>query len=166
MTDKEGLPYRLCVGVMLINPEGYVFVGRRADHGREEEGRGSWWQMPQGGVDPGEDPEQAARRELAEETSVRSITFLARTRNWLTYDLPPELIGIAWEGRYRGQKQMWFAARFEGEESEIDIGPRDSHEQEFDAWRWARLVELPSLIVPFKRDVYLKVIDEFAALAR
>jgi putative (di)nucleoside polyphosphate hydrolase len=166
MTAKEGLPYRPCVGVMLINPEGYVFVGRRADHEGEPEGKGTWWQMPQGGLGPGEDLEQAARRELLEETGVRTIRFLARTRDWLTYDLPSELIGVAWEGRYRGQKQMWFAARFEGDESEIDLGPREGHEQEFDAWRWARLAELPSLIVPFKRDVYLKVIDEFAALAR
>lgn len=166
MTDKEGLPYRPCVGVTLINPEGLVFVGRRADHEGEPEGRGTWWQMPQGGLDPGEDPEEAARRELAEETGVRNVSILARTRDWLTYDLPPELIGIAWEGRFRGQKQLWFAARFEGEESEIDLGPREGHAQEFDAWRWVSMKELPSLIVPFKRKVYLAVIEEFATLAR
>jgi putative (di)nucleoside polyphosphate hydrolase len=97
---------------------------------------------------------------------VRSARFIARTRDWLTYDLPAELLGVAWEGRYRGQKQMWFAAKFEGEESEIDIGPREGHEQEFDAWRWVSLSELPTLIVPFKRKVYLSVIEEFAALVR
>ena len=90
----------------------------------------------------------------------------ARTRDWLTYDLPAELIGTAWEGRYRGQKQMWFAARFEGADSEIDIGPREGHEQEFDAWRWAKLEELPSLVVPFKRAVYLSVVEELGKLVR
>ena len=116
MTEKEGLPYRPCVGVMVLNTEGRVFVGRRADHEGEPEGKGTWWQMPQGGLDPGEDPEEAARRELAEETGIRSVRMLGRTRDWLTYDLPAELIGVAWHGRYRGQKQMWYAARFEGED--------------------------------------------------
>lgn len=166
MTETDGLPYRPCVGVMLINAEGRIFVGRRADRGDAPEGIGTWWQMPQGGVDPGEEPEAAARRELAEETGVRSARIVAQTRNWLTYDLPGELIGIAWEGRYRGQKQMWFAARFEGPESEIDIGPRDGHEQEFDAWQWVTLAELPALVVPFKRKVYLRVIEELGASAR
>jgi putative (di)nucleoside polyphosphate hydrolase len=165
MTDKERLPYRPCVGVMLINAENRVFVGRRADHGGDPEGAGTWWQMPQGGLDVGEEPETGARRELAEETGVRSAHFVARARNWLTYDLPDELVGVAWEGRYRGQKQMWFAARFEGPESEIDIGPREGHEQEFDAWRWVSLAELPTLVVPFKRKVYLSVIEEFGTLA-
>jgi putative (di)nucleoside polyphosphate hydrolase len=165
MTKHDGLPYRPCVGVMLINPQGQVWVGRRADHEGEPEGKGTWWQMPQGGLDPGEDPEQAARRELAEETGVRSVCFLARSKDWLYYDLPSELIGIAWEGRYRGQKQMWFAARFEGDESEIDLGPREGHEQEFDAWRWVALRELPGLVVPFKRKVYVSLIAEFASLA-
>jgi putative (di)nucleoside polyphosphate hydrolase len=164
MTEKEVLPYRPCVGVMLINGEGRVFVGRRAERGDAPEGVGTWWQMPQGGLDPGEEPEAAARRELAEETGVRSARFLARAQEWFTYDLPSELVGVAWEGRYRGQKQMWFAARFEGPESEIDIGPREGHEQEFDAWRWVSLQELPPLVVPFKRKVYLSVIEEFGAL--
>jgi putative (di)nucleoside polyphosphate hydrolase len=165
MTEEEGLPYRPCVGVMVLNTEGRVFVGRRADHEGEPEGKGTWWQMPQGGLDPGEDAEEAARRELAEETGICSVRMLARTRDWLTYDLPPELIGVAWHGRYRGQKQLWFAARFEGEDSEIDLGPHGGHDQEFDAWRWAPMQELPALIVPFKRKVYLAVIEEFAALA-
>jgi putative (di)nucleoside polyphosphate hydrolase len=164
--DKERLPYRPCVGIMLLNREGQAFVGRRADYEGEPEGAGTWWQMPQGGVDEGEDLEAAARRELAEETGVVSARFIARTRDWLTYDLPAELIGIAWEGRYRGQKQMWFAARFEGADSEIDIGPRQGQDQEFDAWRWAKLEELPALVVPFKRAVYVSVIEELGALVR
>ena len=166
MIDRKRLPYRPCVGIMLLNREGRVFAGRRADHDGEPEGRGTWWQMPQGGLDKGEEPEAAARRELAEETGVRSARFIARTRNWLTYDLPEELVGVAWEGRYRGQKQMWFVARFEGAESEIDIGPHDGHEQEFDAWRWVTLEELPALVVPFKREVYLSVIEQLGPFAR
>jgi putative (di)nucleoside polyphosphate hydrolase len=166
MTEREALPYRPCVGVMLVNSEDHVFVGRRADHAEAPEGAGTWWQMPQGGLDEGEDPEAAASRELFEETGVRTVRFLARTRDWLTYDLPAELLGIAWEGRYRGQKQMWFAARFEGPESEIDIGPRAGHDQEFDAWRWVALEELPALVVPFKREVYASVVREFGPLLR
>lgn len=166
MTEPQaGLPYRPCVGVMLLNSKGRVFVGRRAD--RSEEGVDStWWQMPQGGLDEGEEPEAGARRELAEETGVHNARFFARMRCWLTYDLPDELMGIAWQGRYRGQKQMWFAARFEGPESEIDLGSHDGHEQEFDAWRWVTLEELPSLVVPFKRKVYVSVIEEFGDLIR
>jgi putative (di)nucleoside polyphosphate hydrolase len=165
MTETEALPYRPCVGVMLINTDGRVFVGRRSD--RSEEGVDStWWQMPQGGLDEGEEPEAGARRELAEETGVTSARFVARTQEWLAYDLPDELIGIAWEGRYRGQKQLWFAARFEGPESEIDLDPRDGHEREFDAWQWVTLAELPALVVPFKRKVYLSVIEQLGAVAR
>jgi putative (di)nucleoside polyphosphate hydrolase len=151
--------------MMLINATGGVFVGQRAV--RSEEGVDShWWQMPQGGLDEGEEPEAGARRELAEETGVTSVKILGRTRDWLTYDLPEELIGIAWEGRYRGQKQMWFAGRFEGPESEIDLGPREGHDQEFDAWRWVSVTELPALVVPFKRKVYLSVIEQLGAYAR
>jgi putative (di)nucleoside polyphosphate hydrolase len=151
----ESLPYRPCVGILLLDARGRVWVGRRADHGgaADAEGPGTWWQMPQGGMDEGEKPEAAALRELYEETGVRSVHVLGRSRDWLLYDLPPELVGVAWEGRYRGQKQIWFAMRLEGDESEIDIGPRDGHAAEFDAWRWADVAELPRLVVPFKRGV-------------
>ena len=164
MTRKNDLPYRPCVGVMLINPERQVFIGRRWDRGDDPEGKGQWWQMPQGGLDPGEEPEAAARRELEEETGIRTARFIGRSREWLNYDLPEELVGIAWQGRYRGQTQLWFAARFEGEESEIDLSPKAGHDQEFDAWRWTAPALLPSLVVPFKRPVYEAVIREFADL--
>jgi putative (di)nucleoside polyphosphate hydrolase len=164
MTSAEALPYRPCVGVMLINPAGLVFVGKRAGSPDQPEGLGTWWQMPQGGMDVGEEPEAAARRELAEETGVSSARFIGSTQHWHHYDLPAHLIGVAWEGRYRGQRQLWFAARFEGEDSEINLTPQPGHEQEFDAWRWAALEELPQLVVPFKRPVYESVIAELRPL--
>lgn len=164
MTDTVTLPYRPCVGVMLLNMDSHVFVGRRSERKGASEGEGQWWQMPQGGIDRGEDAEEAARRELWEETGVRRARFLARTEDWLLYDLPPELAGVAWKGKYRGQKQMWFAARFEGAEREIDLKPRPDHKAEFDAWRWVPMADLPELVVPFKRDVYAAVVDAFAHL--
>jgi putative (di)nucleoside polyphosphate hydrolase len=160
MTIDTDLPYRPCVGVMLVNPAGLIFVGKRFDSGDEPEGSGQWWQMPQGGLDEGEDPEAAARRELEEETGVTRARFIARTRQWYAYDLPGHLIGKVWQGRYRGQRQLWFAARFEGEESEIDLAPKPGHEQEFDAWKWVPLERLPGLVVAFKRPVYEAVIEE------
>jgi putative (di)nucleoside polyphosphate hydrolase len=166
VTDKEALPYRPCVGIMLLDREGRAFVGRRADREGDPEGIGQWWQMPQGGIDEGEAPQDTARRELFEETGVRSATIIARAKDWLLYDLPQELIGVAWEGRYRGQKQMWFAARFEGPDSEINLSPREGHEPEFDAWQWVRVEQLPALIVPFKRAVYERVVEEFAPLIK
>jgi putative (di)nucleoside polyphosphate hydrolase len=166
MQERDGLPYRPCVGVMLIKADGRVFVGQRADRDDAPEGVGTWWQMPQGGLDEGEEAEAAALRELFEETGVTSARIVGRTRDWLTYDLPDELIGVAWEGRYRGQKQLWFAVRFEGPDSEIDLDRREGHEQEFDAWRWVSLAELPALVVPFKREVYLSVIEQLGAYAR
>lgn len=164
MTSADALPYRPCVGVMLINAQGLAFVGKRAGAPDQPEGLGTWWQMPQGGMDMGEEPEAAARRELAEETNVTSARFIGSTKVWHHYDLPAHLIGVAWEGRYRGQKQLWFAARFEGEESEIDIVPKPGHSQEFDAWRWVPIAELSQLVVPFKRSVYANVIAELRPL--
>jgi putative (di)nucleoside polyphosphate hydrolase len=160
------LPYRPCVGIMVINRAGLVWVGQRADMPGEAEGPGQWWQMPQGGIDKGEDPPVAALREVYEETSMRTLEIIGRTRDWLTYDLPPELIGVAWGGRYRGQRQMWFAMRFTGPDSEIDIGPRPGHDVEFQAWRWSPLAALVGSIVPFKREVYRAVVDELGPLAQ
>ncbi|MGB7206941.1 MAG: RNA pyrophosphohydrolase [Anderseniella sp.] len=170
MSDSKdkymNLPYRPCVGVMLLNNEGKAWVGHRIvqPNDDEAEGIGMWWQMPQGGIDDGEDIHAAARRELTEETGVTSASILAETQGWLTYDLPDHLIGVAWKGRFRGQKQKWVACRFEGADSEIDISGI-GHKPEFDQWRWAGLDELESLIVPFKRDVYIEVIREFRHLA-
>lgn len=164
MIDPSALPYRPCVGVMLLNAQGLVFVGRRAERQGASEGEGRWWQMPQGGVDEGEAPPEAARRELWEETGIHSASIVAQTEDWLLYDLPPELVGVSWEGRYRGQKQMWFAARFEGAETEIDLQPRPDHKAEFDAWRWVPMADLPELVVPFKRQVYAAVVAAFSPL--
>jgi len=161
----NALPYRACVGQMVINHGGLVWAGRRADSGHDAEGRGTWWQMPQGGIEPDENPEAAARRELFEETGIRSVDLIAELPRWLTYDLPPELIGRAWGGRYRGQKQRWFAYRFMGDDSEINIVPAPGLEPEFIEWRWTPVTELIELIVPFKRDVYRDVLAAFAPLA-
>ncbi|VVT00885.1 RNA pyrophosphohydrolase [Rhizobium sp. EC-SD404] len=163
----EDLPYRPCVGVMVLNAQGLVWVGRRipiADS--EHSGSSKLWQMPQGGIDPGEDPYPAALRELYEETGMKTVSLLAEAPNWINYDLPAELIGIGLKGRYRGQTQRWFAFRFEGDESEIAINPPPGgHEAEFDAWDWKPMAELPNLIVPFKRGVYETVVSTFSSLA-
>jgi putative (di)nucleoside polyphosphate hydrolase len=164
--DPATLPYRPCVGQMVINRDGLVWAGRRTEATNDAEGQGTWWQMPQGGIDPGEDPETAARRELFEETAIRSVVIMAELPRWLTYDLPAALIGRAWGGRYRGQKQKWFAYRFTGDDSEINIMPPPGLEPEFIEWRWRPVGELLDLIVPFKRGVYREVLAEFAPLAR
>lgn len=156
--------YRRCVGVMLLNAQGLVWIGRRFDK-ENEEGTGHWWQMPQGGIDKGEDPKLAAIRELQEETSVTSAVVIAESPNWYNYDLPAHLIGKSWKGRYRGQTQKWFALRFQGDESEINLTP-PGHLQEFDRWRWAAMDEILDLIVPFKRQVYERVIADFRHLAK
>lgn len=162
----EDLPYRRCVGIMLLNREGKVWIGRRiAEENSEYDGSPQLWQMPQGGIDEGEDVLEAARRELYEETGIRSASLIAEAPSWIDYDLPEPLIGIGLKGKYRGQTQRWFAFRFEGDESEITIDPPpDGHASEFDAWRWASMRELPELIVPFKRAVYLQVVAAFAHL--
>jgi len=162
--DPATLPYRPCVGVMVLNRAGEVWVGQRADTPGDAEGKGSWWQMPQGGIDESENPRAAALRELREETAIRSVEVLAETPDWLTYDLPPHLIGKAWGGRYRGQRQKWFAVRFLGLDSEIDIGAPEGPSVEFVAWRWCAPQDLPASIVPFKRAVYAEVVRIFTPL--
>ncbi len=157
MTPQEAakLPYRPAVGVMLVNREGKVFAGQRIDSSEPA------WQMPQGGIDEGEDPRQAALRELEEETGVTPdlVTVEAETPGWLTYDLPLEIIPRVWHGRYRGQKQRWFLMRFHGTDDQIRI---DTAHPEFSRWTWLEPSELVERIVPFKREVYARVLDEFA----
>lgn len=157
------LPYRLCAGVMLLNRAGLVFIGRRLG-GPEHTDATHSWQMPQGGLDPNEDPYEGALRELYEETSVRSVTKLAESKDWYAYDLPTEVGKSAWRGRYRGQKQKWFALRFTGDDKEIDIREPGGgkHRPEFLEWRWEPMENLPGLIIPFKRQVYLQVVHEFS----
>jgi putative (di)nucleoside polyphosphate hydrolase len=166
--DPETLPYRPCVGMMVLNGKGQVWTGRRiAEPGGEMDGAAELWQMPQGGIDPGEEPIETARRELYEETGMESLAFIEEAPGWINYDLPAELVGITWKGKYRGQTQKWLAFRFEGDESEIRINPPPAgHEAEFDRWAWRELDELPGLIVPFKRDVYRQVIEALGHLTR
>jgi putative (di)nucleoside polyphosphate hydrolase len=157
--------YRPCVGIMVLNRAGEVWLGRRHDAPAEPEGPGAWWQMPQGGIDEGEDPAAAALRELYEETGIRSARIVAESPAWYTYDLPAELRANAWGGRYRGQTQKWFAVRFTGNDDEVVLA-RPGHTLEFDAWRWAGIGELPALVVPFKRQVYEQVIRDFTPFAK
>jgi putative (di)nucleoside polyphosphate hydrolase len=152
---RSELPYRPCVGVVLFDQAGRVFVGER----RKLPGA---WQLPQGGIDQGEDPEAAARRELEEETGVRTVTPLARTEGWLRYDLPKKVIGKAFKGRFRGQEQLWFAYRVV-DEDEIDVAQKHA---EFSAWRFVPLEEVPALIVEFKRPVYDALVELFGPIAR
>ncbi|MET3709916.1 putative (di)nucleoside polyphosphate hydrolase [Sphingomonas trueperi] len=155
MTDPASLPYRPCAGVMLLNREGRVFVGQRLDSTLEA------WQMPQGGIDPGEDALEAAFRELWEETGVarHHAELIAEAPEELQYDLPEDLIGKVWKGKWRGQHQRWFLLRFLGEDGDIDIA---TAHPEFRAWRWAEPADLPELIVPFKRALYTRLLELFA----
>ncbi|AXJ96416.1 MULTISPECIES: RNA pyrophosphohydrolase [unclassified Sphingomonas] len=152
--NREALPYRPCAGVMLVNREGRVFVGQRIDSTLEA------WQMPQGGIDPGEDALGAAIRELGEETGVApdKVTLIAEAPDELFYDLPDDMIGKVWKGKWRGQRQRWFLFRFLGEDRDIDIV---TAHPEFRAWRWADPADLPAMIVPFKKSLYEAVLAAF-----
>jgi putative (di)nucleoside polyphosphate hydrolase len=166
MPPFEDLPYRPCAGLAVFNREGRVFIGRRID-GPEHTDATHVWQMPQGGIDKGEEPYPAALRELYEETNIRTVQKMGEIPDWITYDIPRAIVGDAWNGKYRGQKQKWFALRFVGDDSEIDIAhPAGGHEPEFIDWRWEPLENLPELIVPFKRASYERVVKEFARFAK
>lgn len=164
------LPYRDCVGVAVFNRDGKVFIGRRKpeDDPEDSSEMGSPWQMPQGGIDTGETPYQAALRELYEETNIASVSLVAEAPDWIYYDLPDEILGIALKGKYRGQRQRWFAFAFTGTDSEIDVdAPGDGKfPAEFDAWRWEFLPKTPDIIVPFKRTAYEAVVAAFADIPR
>jgi putative (di)nucleoside polyphosphate hydrolase len=166
MPPYETLPYRPCAGMMVLNRLGLVFVGRRSS-GPEHIDATHVWQMPQGGIDEGEDTYKAALRELHEETNIRSVAKLGEIAEWLAYDIPRDLVGQAWGGKYRGQKQKWYALRFTGADSEIDIeNPAGGHEPEFIDWRWVEMTTLPDLVVPFKRTTYERVVKEFGKYTR
>lgn len=152
---RRDKPYRPCVGIMLLNRDGRVFVGNRADM------QGDHWQMPQGGIDPGESPRDAALRELTEEIGTDKAEIVAESEDWLNYDLPDEFAS-AWNGRYRGQTQRWFAMRFTGDDSDIDLAA--SH-GEFSDWRWVEIDALPQMVIGFKRRVYEAVVREFRPIA-
>jgi len=153
---NEGpLPYRRGVGIMLLDRRGQVFVAQRIDTAEEA------WQMPQGGIDRGETPREAALRELEEEIGTAKARVLAESRDWLRYDLPADLVPRVWGGRFRGQEQKWFAMLFEGSEADIRL---DAGKPEFTVWRWAALEDLPALIVAFKRPLYQAVVEEFRDL--
>ncbi|SFK10167.1 RNA pyrophosphohydrolase [Celeribacter neptunius] len=154
--DLSTLPYRPCVGVMLLDESGRIFVGERKD-------TKDAWQMPQGGIDPGEEPQEAALRELWEEIGVTTdhVDVIGQTSNWLTYDLPKHLLGKVWKGKYRGQKQLWFVLRFKGRDEDVNI---ETEHPEFDRWKWSNANDLVAEIVPFKRDIYMALVREFEAL--
>jgi putative (di)nucleoside polyphosphate hydrolase len=165
--DPQSLPYRPCVGIMVLNREGLVWVGHRiAEPDGEMAGSARLWQMPQGGIDKGEDPLAAAKRELYEETGMESIEPIAEAPRWIDYDLPPHLVGTVWKGRYRGQTQKWFAFRFLGDAGEIRVNPPPGgHAAEFDDWAWRGMNDLSGLVVPFKKRVYDDVVSMFRHLA-
>lgn len=166
--SSSPLPIRSCVGVVLFNAEGLVWVGRRIPkwaRGRLGSDGGPHWQLPQGGIEPREPSREAAFRELWEETGVRNASLIGEIPGWLTYELPQELLGVALKGKYAGHRVRWYAMRFEGSDSEINIGPKGSIKPEFDAWQWLPLAEVPRLAVEFRRPVYEEVVQEFARFA-
>jgi putative (di)nucleoside polyphosphate hydrolase len=162
MTDPASLPYRPNVGAVLFNADGLVFIGRRRQHPTQEAAPGGW-QLPQGGIDANEDPRVAIFRELAEEIGTDRAEIIGEHPEWLTYDLPADIVGTALGGKYRGQRQRWFALRFTGDDADINLQAEEH--PEFDAWRWARLEELPDLAVPFKRAIYETLVVSFARFA-
>ena len=167
-TKTPDLPYRKCVGIMIINSNNKIWMGHRPvinnDEFKPDDKR---WQMPQGGIDKGEAPIDAAKREMWEETGITSATMLAETDDWLNYDLPEDMIGQALKGKYRGQTQKWFAFRFEGNETEVNIANLpDGAPVEFDEWQWVDIEEVSTRIVHFKRNVYLQVVAQFAHLVK
>ena len=159
--------YRLCVGIVLFNKEGKVFIGRRFN-GIENSDPNHQWQLPQGGIDPGEEPRMAAARELFEETNITTIKFLGEADEWFQYDLPEDISTKSWQGKYKGQKQKWFAYLFEGLESEIDVNnpANGRYKAEFKEWRWEKFENIPQLVIPFKRQVYESVYAAFAHHAK
>ncbi len=159
------LPLRECVGIMLLNKKGRVWVGHRLQQWMPEASP-RVWQMPQGGIDKGENPKKAAMRELYEETGVRNVTIIGKSSGWLSYELPADALGIALKGKYRGQRQKWFVMRFEGDDSEFSLDCHGKHKAEFSKWKWVKLKKIPKLVVPFKRPVYEKLVREFKPLVR
>jgi putative (di)nucleoside polyphosphate hydrolase len=164
LAKNDPANYRPCAGIMLLNHAGLVFIGRRRDPATDLVPAQAW-QMPQGGIDEGEEPYDAALRELREETNVATVRLLAAAPDWYSYDVPGGMMRKSGRGPFRGQRQKWFALRFEGDEKEIDVDhPGGGAHPEFDAWRWERMERLPELVVPFKRPVYEKVVKVFRTL--
>ena len=158
MAYKQNLPYRPCAGIMLFNKLGRVFVGQRLDTYLNA------WQLPQGGINEGEEPQTAALRELEEEIGTANVAIIGEVQKWLNYDLPPELLGQLWKGRFRGQTQKWFAMRFLGDDIEID--PTGVENPEFSAWKWSSIEEIQEMAVPFKQAIYGIVVSEFSRFAK